>query len=186
MRQVLNLEGVIFGRLTAKQRVIENEKVYWICNCSCGSQAKVLRAALRAGYTKSCGCHRKELISARKKGKPYQWLFTIFQHYVTYRGKVSTLTFDEFIEFTKTTNCHYCSAPVTWIQHSSNKADSKAFHLDRKDNHRGYSVENCVVCCYRCNVVKSSQFSYEEMLKLGHVLAEINLQRNISSIGIPR
>jgi hypothetical protein len=42
------------------------------------------------------------------------------------------------------------------------KATSRAYQLDRKDNALGYSVDNCVVCCHRCNDAKSNGYDYEE------------------------
>lgn len=45
-----------------------------------------------------------------------------------------------------------------------------AYYLDRKDSFEGYSVENCVVCCSRCNQAKSNFFTYEQWVEIGKVI----------------
>lgn len=60
--QLEDLTGEIFGRLT----VLDYAGNYkWNCKCSCGVQKAVRGGDLRSGRTKSCGCLRKELTSAR-------------------------------------------------------------------------------------------------------------------------
>lgn len=47
---------------------------------------------------------------------------------------------------------------------SANKA---IITLDRKDNEKGYVKDNIVLCCSRCNLIKSNFFNEEEMLLIG-------------------
>ena len=61
-RQVTDLSGKKFGRLTVLSRA-ENSKsgsVRWNCLCECGGKATVHGVSLRAGRTQSCGCYQKE------------------------------------------------------------------------------------------------------------------------------
>lgn len=53
-----DLTGRKFGRLTAIQRIFDNEtqKYKWLCECDCGGQAIVSADKLKSGHTKSCGC----------------------------------------------------------------------------------------------------------------------------------
>lgn len=56
-----NLAGKVFTRLTARERDISRtRRVYWICECECGSSASVAAADLKSGHTKSCGCLNSE------------------------------------------------------------------------------------------------------------------------------
>ena len=41
----------------------------------------------------------------------------------------------ESLGLTEEEKCHYCGAEL------------RGYNLDRKDNTKGYSKENCVVCC---------------------------------------
>lgn len=41
--------------------------IYWKCKCKCGTIKNVRGSSLRKGSSKSCGCLKKEKLSARKK-----------------------------------------------------------------------------------------------------------------------
>ncbi|PWI46423.1 hypothetical protein CEE45_16900 [Candidatus Heimdallarchaeota archaeon B3_Heim] len=49
--------------------------------------------------------------------------------------------------------------------------------LERKDNAKGYSKENCVLSCSLCNNAKSDKFTEEEFRKVGAAIKEIWQQR---------
>ncbi len=57
-----------FGRLVAKSYLQKNNRIYWNCVCDCGEKKVVAATALVSGYTKSCGCLRKEVLADIKKG----------------------------------------------------------------------------------------------------------------------
>jgi hypothetical protein len=62
-----DLAGKHFGRLlTIGPLKSKNGSVVWLCQCDCGSHAKVKSWDLKSGITKSCGCLRRELGRARK------------------------------------------------------------------------------------------------------------------------
>ena len=98
--------------------------------------------------------------------KPFESLYKVLKT----RGWAVSLTFDEFLKFTETETCHYCSQQVAWIPRGNS---SKATNLDRIDNLIGYTQENCVVCCPECNRIKSNKYSYDEMLVIGKFLKEL-------------
>lgn len=60
--------------------------------------------------------------------------------------------------------CTYCG--------SNNKIG-----LDRKDNSQGHTKENCVPSCYRCNVVRGNNFSFDEMIILAQTIKRIDNDR---------
>lgn len=68
-----DLTGQTFERLTVMYRtedhIYENgrkEAVYH-CRCLCGNEIDVMASALRRGYSKSCGCLRRELARQEKR-----------------------------------------------------------------------------------------------------------------------
>lgn len=71
--------------------------------------------------------------------------------------------------------CHYCGRNLeeikrdikTDILHNKNR-----FSIDRKDNDTGYQLDNIVLCCHKCNTIKSNIFTYEQMIRVGNILKE--------------
>lgn len=65
MSKFIDLTGQKFGRLTVIDRASINKhgKPAWNCICDCGMSAVVLGRNLKGGYTRSCGCLHKEVMS---------------------------------------------------------------------------------------------------------------------------
>lgn len=80
-----------------------------------------------------------------------------------------SLTFDDFLTFVKIEECVYCKTKIMWNKHRE-RITSTRYNLDRKDNSKGYTLENCVVCCKKCNYLKSDKFSFNEMTKIVNIL----------------
>lgn len=55
-------------------------------------------------------------------------------------------------------DCVYCGGATTG--------------LDRKDNTKGYTVDNCVPACRRCNSLKGADITYAEMLVMGYEIQQ--------------
>lgn len=60
MSKLEDLTGKKFGRLTPVRYEIEKGRTYWICDCECGHQARVLPSDLKHSRVMSCGCYRRE------------------------------------------------------------------------------------------------------------------------------
>ena len=61
-----DLCGQRFGRLLVQQRANKpGRRVVWQCVCDCGAQVSVVADPLLDGRTRSCGCLRDEVTSAR-------------------------------------------------------------------------------------------------------------------------
>lgn len=57
-----DMTGKRCGRLTVVARAPNRtDRVAWDCICDCGAACVVLGKLLRNGFTKSCGCYRREL-----------------------------------------------------------------------------------------------------------------------------
>ena len=95
--------------------------------------------------------------------------FDRFKRHTKDRNIKLDLTFEEFcrIRTYKNEKCFYC------------KTTRGLFSIERLDNKKGYSVSNCVVACWRCNKMKSKDFTMEEMKILGKALRKIDKMRNI-------
>lgn len=69
----------------------------------------------------------------------------------------------------KEKRCHYCDVRVVV---GSSRDPKELLTIERKDNNGPYSLDNIVVSCKGCNVIKSNNISYETMLKIGQILRE--------------
>ena len=76
MSKCVDLTGMTFGRLTAKElvRADKSKGAIWRCECSCGGEKEVPASRLRSNKTQSCGCLVREAkersnITGRRFGK---------------------------------------------------------------------------------------------------------------------
>lgn len=65
MREIIDIAGQRFGRLTAIKRLGSPPKCrgsIWLVRCDCGNEREVYLGNLRKGRTTSCGCYRRERV----------------------------------------------------------------------------------------------------------------------------
>lgn len=62
MSAKLELAGRQFGRLTVLRQAPPGKyaRTYWICACTCGNEITAQGLKLTQGWTKSCGCIKRE------------------------------------------------------------------------------------------------------------------------------
>lgn len=60
--------------------------------------------------------------------------------------------------------CHYCGVKLTCPLNRHKQFTDRTF--DRKDNNKGYTIDNLVLACARCNLIKSKWFTEEQMLEI--------------------
>lgn len=56
--------------------------------------------------------------------------------------------------------CHYCGSPLTGYENGS----LRGLTVDRKDNTKPYELGNLALACMRCNVMKGSWLTEEQMI----------------------
>jgi len=157
-----NLSGRVFGKVTVIRPLKKfTNRRKWLCRCSCGIEFSRRGTVLLTG--KSTGC--RSCNNGNKK-LPYEALFNSLIAQSRGRTAVS-MTYEEYISFTKQCFCHYCQEYIVWRSHAANE---HGHHLDRKDNSIGYTKDNCVVCCARCNRAKSNHFTYDEWVQIGKLI----------------
>ena len=119
--------------------------------CACGCGARVTKDA--KNFIKG---HQSRLL-------PFESLYNQFKDTAYRHTHIIYFSFKEFLEFTKILKCHYCDAQIIWRPFKSDvPGQHSTYNLDRKNNSIGYTWDNCVVCCPRCNRAKGHLFSYEE------------------------
>lgn len=164
-----DLTGKKYGRLTVIGRG-ENPNdtsAMWLCVCECGNEVVVRGKSLRSGGTKSCGCLLRE--SARKRNSLSfgEASFNRFKRRIRKASKKHgydcDMTDTEIREVSQQ-NCFYCkSFPSHVAKATGGNGDFVYNGFDRVDNTRGYTLNNVVACCRKCNVAKGkmsiSEFS---------------------------
>lgn len=85
------------------------------------------------------------------------------------RGIELNISIKEFSDWHKGVAkiCEYCG-----INNESLKKVYKPFFakfsIDRKDNDKGYSLDNICYCCMKCNAIKSDTIPYIDMKEIGN------------------
>lgn len=84
------------------------------------------------------------------------------------RNLSHSLSYEDF-KTIKRSDCAYCGVSDLFIEYYCQvmAINTPWISIDRKDNSKGYSRDNCVPACFLCNKIKGSFFTYEEMLEIG-------------------
>lgn len=162
------LVGKVFGKLTAiKQEMVEGTKTRskHLCRCECGRERWVLTQNLMNGHTTTCGespCSQKG--PQPDLDKDIRDTLNQYKKGAVSRGYGFSLSYEQFCELIKK-DCWYCGKPPAIRDRK--KQITRAYAtvpqngIDRVDNSKGYSVDNCVPCCSRCNRAKDTMTQAE-------------------------
>lgn len=149
-----DLTGEKFGRLTVIKYYGmipydgKNHRA-WICKCECGKECVKWGARLRIGKVRSCGCLLKEKPWAIKHGQGKRGIKTS-KAYHAWEGMKSRCygSKGEDIRLYSSRGITVCDR---WINSFTNfledmgnpPYEGRHCQLDRIDNNKGYSKENC-------------------------------------------
>lgn len=139
--------------------------VYKCAKDDCSEEIKI-RNGMFNKHSKFCKIHSHQK-------RPFESIYNGLKK--DWRKTEVTLTYEEYLIFTKEKECHYCQSEIPWNPYGtvSGKFISRAYFLDRKDNSGPYSFENCVVCCFKCNKMKGGWYSYEEFIQIIQLLKNL-------------
>ena len=84
MGKFVDLTGQRFGRLVVINLLTSKgaKRPKWLCKCDCGNECVVLGHNLVEGFTKSCGCLHKEVVSQLCKSKARKITYSFYEDYV--------------------------------------------------------------------------------------------------------
>lgn len=144
-----DLTGNVYGRLEVLYYAgtsNTSRMSMWSCRCECGIIKDYSRTSLVSGKTQSCGCLQKELVTERmtKHGLADNPLYN------TWRGMIDRCHNPDCLQFTNygASGISVCdrwqgdNGLVNFIQDMGYKPD-ESFSIDRIDNDKGYSPDNC-------------------------------------------
>lgn len=162
-------KGQKFGRLTTLCDVGGDKRGrLWECLCGCGKTVIVSAGNLKG--TKSCGCLRRELVSERfslPKGEAnLNYIIRRYKVNAKSRNIEFLLTRKQFIKLIQK-NCWYCGIkPCVSADHLDCNGKFAHNGIDRVDNEKGYTVDNCVTCCGTCNRMKNTHTQRDFLAKI--------------------
>lgn len=148
---LVDMVGRVFGRLSVfKFSHKVKGKAYWECVCVCGNITTVIGKSLVSGNTKSCGCLRAG--AAMRSGK-------LSQHLSLHRESKTAMYYKWLCMKRRCLNPHdaayhnYGGRGITvcdeWLHNYKQFRNDMGLppfagaSLDRIDNNKGYSKENC-------------------------------------------
>ena len=124
------------------------------------------------GCTSACkGCAKAQTATYRTEnpekikayGQAPKGKYATYKASAKKRGISFYLTFDQFETFWQA-DCNYCGDQIATVG------------IDRIDSNIGYTIKNCVPCCWECNRIKGDRES--EPLNM-HLLKMLKHQRII-------
>lgn len=144
-RTLIDLEGAKFGRLLVVKRGPNDQRNHtmWVCRCDCGSEITTRVDVLRSGATRSCGCLQKDLAAEKHTTHGQRW-------------RPEYRVWDAMLQRCKNPNVHYypgyggrgISVCASWEKFDNffndmGERPSDRHSIERVDNDKGYSLENC-------------------------------------------
>lgn len=150
----------------------------WECRCDCGEIFTCRENQIPNRYGCISCTHRKNRIETTQKqanGLKHTGLINrLLKDYkagAVKRGLDFTLTFDEFVNLLSG-DCVYCGAKPELHQYEvqyMQKTEEPYLHngIDRVNPKKGYTLDNVVSCCSKCNYAKHEMTldEYKEWLK---------------------
>ena len=152
MRKFQDLTGQKFGRLTVIKR-IKNDKhnhIMYLCKCDCSNEKIVRSSHLKSGAVQSCGCYNIEKVIERsvihyRSHTRLYWIWVDMKsrcynpndkRYNTYGLRGITIC----QEWKDNFKAFYDWACINGYDEKAKRGECM---IDRIDNNKGYSPDNC-------------------------------------------
>lgn len=175
---VCNLIGQKFGRLTVIDFADKSNtgKTKWMCKCDCGTVKSVLADSLKSGKTISCGCARLEAVKLkhinRRHGMSRQRLYTIW------RGMRQRCRRNK--KYKHISVCKAWDLFESFRDWAYMNGYSDDLTIDRIDNNKGYSPDNCRWASYKVQENNRSNNTHITINGETHTISEWS---EVSGIG---
>lgn len=147
MNQVSILVGSIFGRLTVRSEPFlvkgkVRRRSFITVQCSCdGKEFDVSLSDFKAGKRKSCGCLKKEASHMRTHDLSKTRIYRIWADMKKRCDNESHAYYDDYGGRGISYSAEWCSFEAFFRDMVDSYSDE--LELDRSDNSKGYSKDNC-------------------------------------------
>lgn len=142
------LTGQRFGRLTVVEYDhTHNGSAYWKCKCDCGNEKIISSNSLTQGNATSCGCYRKEYVSAQKKTHGMSKT-RIYREFRAMKTRCTNENIEEHHRYSGR-GINICDEWMgkggfeRFMKWAYANGYSDDLSIDRIDNDKGYSPDNC-------------------------------------------
>jgi hypothetical protein len=147
MPPLVDLTGKKFKRLLVMKMVERTSKVtYWECLCECGNITILPMGALRSGHTSSCGCLRYDANKGKIPSNKRHGISKtpIYYAWANMLKRCTDPKNDQYYNY-GARGIKPCEKWMTCegFLEDMQESYSKGLTLDRLDNDKGYSKENC-------------------------------------------
>lgn len=164
-RPFYNLIGKRFGKLVVLHQLARptGKPARWACVCDCGKEHTAITHLLISGKVTRCRkCAFADIGYAKRvPDRAFRLVLRSYQKSARHKDHEFVLSSNEFRSLI-TQDCHYCGEPPSRIV--KRVEDQIVCNgLDRMDSSRGYTMDNCVPCCTRCNMIKRDM-PYQEFV----------------------
>lgn len=148
MSKLIDLTGQRFGRLTVVEKapaIRGCTNAVWLCKCDCGNEIVVRSPTLRRGESKSCGCLRSEYFREKmtKHGKSADRIAHIWYGMKERCGCATNRAFENYGGRGIVVCDEWLNSFESFYEWSMNNGYQEHLTIDRKDNNKGYSPDNC-------------------------------------------
>lgn len=144
--KLIDLTGKRFGRLLVIAKDGHKGKsVAWLCKCDCGEDVVVRGNDLRRGVTQSCGCLHSEVLAERntRHGLRGTRLYNIWGLMVQRCYNQETSCYDAYGGRGIDIYPEWRDSFQAFYEWSMSNGYKENLTIDRIDNDKGYSPDNC-------------------------------------------
>lgn len=153
------------------------ERKRFLVQCDCGTIKEVDCQNVLRNNTVSCGCHREKILPHIHKlvkkisDAPERKEYRNYLYGANKRGIDFTLSYEDFLNLSYG-SCVYCGAAHGKDCKNETGSKHKLLNgIDRVDSNKGYTIDNCVSCCSKCNYMKG-RLSVREFVD--HIINLVN------------
>ena len=140
-----DLTGMRFGRLLveSKSNVVRKSGAFWCCICECGQKTEVDSLKLRRGLTVSCGCFHREVTASINRTHGLSNKSKTYRTWKEMRQRCNNPNSDKYQWYggRGITICQRWASFENFHADMGDRPDGMT--IDRIDNDKGYSPENC-------------------------------------------